>query len=190
MDHAAVLVDPNRAEVVGDSALHMMAADAKYAPAMDMAKLIALHGHFLAADAIKQFLFADVPVDDETATQLGELLDSAQFWSATMRLQVFYALLFVVVEGYREFGYQDAKVDRLLAQTDHVDALRRFRNAVFHPQEQPISPKLTALINAEGSETWTYDLYRALKAFFESQLPIRDFLARLSKDAADGTDSD
>jgi hypothetical protein len=148
---------------------------------MDIGELIALHGHFLAADAVKQFLFADVPVDEETAAKLGDLLDTAQFWSATMRLQVFYALLYVVVEGYREFGCQDVAVDRLLAQSDYVDALRRFRNAVFHPQEQPISPKLTAFLNAEGSEGWTYDLYRSLKAFFESQLPIKEFLDRLSQ---------
>ena len=143
---------------------------------MDSGKLLALHGHFLAADSVKQFLFADVAVDEETAVQLGDLLDSAQFLSRAMRLQVFYALLYVVVEGYREFGCEDAAVDRLLAQSGHVDALRRFRNAVFHPQEQPISPKLTAFLNAEGSENWTYDLYRALKAFFESNLPIKESL--------------
>jgi hypothetical protein len=149
---------------------------------MDIGELIALHGHFLAADAVKQFLFVDVPVDEETAAKLGDLLDSAQFWSRMMRLQVFYALLYVVVEGYRAFGYQDVTVDGLLAQPDYVDALRRFRNAVFHPQEQPISPKLTAFLNAEGSETWTYDLYRALKAFLEAQLPIKEFLDGLSQD--------
>jgi hypothetical protein len=147
---------------------------------MDIGELVALHGHFLAADAVKQFLFADVPVDEETVAQLGDLLGAAQFWSATMRLQVFYALLYVVVEGYREFRYQDPAVDQLLAQSDYVDALRRFRNAVFHPQEQPISPKLTGFLNAAGSERWTYDLYRSLKAFFESQLPIKELLERLS----------
>lgn len=145
---------------------------------MDSGRLLALHGHFLAADSVKQFLFADVAVDEETAVQLGDLLGSAQFLSRAMRLQVFYALLYVVVEGYKEFGCEDAAVDRLLAQSGHyVDTLRRFRNAVFHPQEQPISPKLAAFLNAEGSENWTYDLYLALKAFFESQLPIKEWLA-------------
>jgi hypothetical protein len=56
---------------------------------VDIDELIALHGHFLAADAVKQFLFADVPVDDETAARFGDLVDTAQFWSAALRLQVF-----------------------------------------------------------------------------------------------------
>jgi hypothetical protein len=146
---------------------------------MDLTTLIALHGHFLAADAIKQFLFADVPVDDATSVQLGDMMDGAQFWSRVMRLQVFYALMYVVVEGYQELGCQDPAVDRLLAQSDFVDSFRRFRNAVFHYQGEPISPKLTEFLDSKGSEQWTQDLYRALKGFFESQPPIKEFLDSL-----------
>lgn len=155
----------------------------QYAGGVDIEELVSLHGHFLAADSIKQFLFADVPVDGETAAQLGDYLEAAQFWSRTMRLQVFYALLYVVVEGYREFRCQDDSVDRLLTQSDRVDALRRFRNAVFHPQEQPISPKRMAFLSAEGNEQWTLALYHALKSFFESQLPIGELLSSISHSA-------
>ena len=151
---------------------------------MDTDKLLVLHGHFLAADAIKQSLFAEVPVNDAVTGKLGGHLPVAQFWSATMRLQVFYALLYVVVEGYREFGCDDTAVDALLADDDRVQALRRFRNAVFHPQAEPLSPKLTGFLNAEGSEQWTGDLHKALKRYFESQLRIKEFLNRLSEDQA------
>jgi hypothetical protein len=87
--------------------------------------------------------------------------------------------MYVVVEGYGELGYHDAGVDGLLAQSDYLDSLRRFRNAVFHFQGEPISPKLTAFLDSVGSEQWTQDLYRALKAFFEAQLPIKEFIDRL-----------
>jgi len=104
-------------------------------------KLVALHGHFLAADAIKQFLFADVPVDEEVAAKLGEEgMSLAQFWSGALRLQVFYALIYVVVEGYLELGYQDPAVDPLLAQSLYLDSFKRFRNAFFHYQGKLISP--------------------------------------------------
>lgn len=149
---------------------------------MDIARLITLHRHFLAADAVKQFLLADVPVEAQTARQLGEHLEQAQFWSAILRLEVFYALLYVVVEGYQELGCQYEPVDQLLSESDRVAALRRFRNAVFHPQAQPLSPKLTEFLNAEDSETWTQELYRALKGFFENELPIKEFLEGLSQD--------
>jgi hypothetical protein len=93
-----------------------------------------------------------------------------------MRLQVFYALMFVVVEGYNELGGHYPEVDRLLEQSEFVNAFRGFRNAVFHLQEEPVSPKLTAFLAAEGSEQWTHELYRALKAFFEAQTPIKEFI--------------
>jgi hypothetical protein len=148
---------------------------------MDRARLIALHGHFLLADSVKQLLLADVPVDEDTAAKLGDLLDSAQFCSRAMRLQVFYALLYVVVEGYRNFGFHDVAIDTLLQQSEYLDALRRFRNAVCHPQDEPISPKLMTFLKAEGSEDWIHELYAALKAFFESQLPIEELLERLPR---------
>ena len=64
-----------------------------------MLKLIALHKHWLAADAVKQFLFASIPVDDKN-TLPEDLVEVAQAWSAMLRLEVFYALMYVVIEGY------------------------------------------------------------------------------------------
>jgi hypothetical protein len=148
---------------------------------MDKLALLALHRHFLAADAVKQFLFAEVPVDSETSRIREDILAIGQFWSTVLRLQVFYALMHVVVEGYLELRGQDPSVDPLLAQSHFVEAFRRFRNATFHFQEDPFSPKLLEFLDAEGSEKWTYDLFAALKSFFEKQLPIKEYLASLPK---------
>jgi hypothetical protein len=61
---------------------------------VDPRALFALHGDFVVADAVKQFISADVPVDGETAARLGDDPTAvAQFWSRTYRLQVFYALM-------------------------------------------------------------------------------------------------
>lgn len=102
-------------------------------------------------------------------------------WSSMLRLQIFYALMYVVVEGYRELGCQDSTVDPLLAQTHFVDGFRRFRNANFHFQEDPFSPKLLEFLDAADSESWAYDLHAALKGFFEKQLPIKEYLDSLPK---------
>lgn len=148
---------------------------------MDKLKLLSLHRHFLAADAIKQLLFVAVPVDPKTSRVRDDILDVAQALSSMLRLQVFYVLMYVVVEGYRELGYQDSAVDPLLAQSQFVDGFRRFRNANFHFQEDPFSPKLLEFLDAEGSEKWARELYDALKAFFEKQLPIKEYIDSLPK---------
>jgi hypothetical protein len=149
---------------------------------VDPVALVALHGHFLVADAVKQAISADVPVDEDTAARLGdELTAFARFWSGALRLQVFYALLYVIVEGYTELGCQDSSVDPLLAQPGFLEAFRRFRNAIFHFQEELTSPKLLEFLDTEGSEDWTNDLYRALKAYFERQLPIKEWFDSLPK---------
>ena len=148
-----------------------------------MIKLLALHRHFLAADAVKQLLFVNIS-DPKTSLLPDDFLAEAQFWSSVLRLQVFYALLYVVIEGYRELGYQDAQVDQLLARVDLLDGLRRFRNANFHFQEDPLSPKVLDFLDAPGSENWTRELYAALKAFFERNLPIKEFIESLPKRGA------
>jgi hypothetical protein len=54
-----------------------------------------------------------------------------------------------------------------------------FRNAMFHFQGNLVSPKVQEFLDAEGSEDWTYDLYRAIKSFFEKQLHIKEFIDSL-----------
>jgi hypothetical protein len=153
-------------------------------------KLFALHKHFLAADAIKQFMLTPVRVPDNTNLPK-EWLDLAQFHSASLRICVFYGLLYVVIEGYKELGGHDDAVDKLVAQDHYVDALRRFRNAVFHYQEDPYSPKLIEFLGAKDSEHWVSELYAALKVFFERSLRIKESLERYRREVSrsEGTDT-
>lgn len=51
---------------------------------------------------------------------------------------------------------------------------------MFHYQDELISPKVVEFLAAEGSEHWAQALYVALKAFFEANLPIKEFIADLS----------
>ncbi len=56
---------------------------------MDKLALLALHRHFLAADAVKQFLFVAVPADPKKTRIRDDILNIAQVWSSMLRLQVF-----------------------------------------------------------------------------------------------------
>jgi hypothetical protein len=149
----------------------------------EMLELLALHKHWLAADAVKQFLFVPVPARKK-ATFPKDLEALGQFWSTILRLEVFYGLIYVVVEGYQKLGCHDRAVDELLAQTDYVNAFRRFRNAMFHYQGDPIPPKLLEFLAAQGSEDWTHKLFGAFRAFFEANLPIKEYIARFSEENA------
>ena len=150
---------------------------------MDTLALASLHKHFLAADAIKQLLFVDIPIATKDAGLRADLLEAGQYFSRVLRLQVFYGLLYVVVDGYSELGCQDRDVDELLTNADFVNALRRFRNATFHYQEDPFSEKLLDFIAAKGSDDWSRNVYHALDRFFTSQLRLEknlDALASIS----------
>jgi hypothetical protein len=108
-----------------------------------MHDLIVLHRYWLAADAVKQFIAAKLPGRDTTKLPK-DLVGVAEIWSGVLRMQVFYGLMYVVIEGYRELDCHDAALDELLSQTHYVEALRRFRNATFHFQKKFVSPKLLA----------------------------------------------
>ena len=140
-----------------------------------MRDLVALHKHWCTADAVK--LTAGVPVHDGLPDWPENVLALADLHSAFLRIAVWYSLLYVVVEGYKELGRADARIDELLSNDPMVDALRRFRNAVFHYQEDPVGPKLMAFLQAEDSETWAAKLHLAFKSHFEQALPMKEILS-------------
>jgi hypothetical protein len=93
-------------------------------------------------------------------------------------ISVWYALLYVVIEGYRDLDIHDDDVDRLLAQVDYVSALRRFRNATFHYQEDPVPGKVMEFLTAPESERWIQDLNRAFDRFLTRELNIKEDVER------------
>ena len=139
-----------------------------------MRELVALHKHWCTADAVK--LTIGVPVHDGLPDWPEELLALAQLHSSFLRIAVWYSLLYVVVEGYRDLKLDDTLINELLANEQMTDALRRFRNAVFHYQEDPVGPKLMAFLEAKESETWAGQLHSAFKAFFEKALPLKEIM--------------
>ena len=146
---------------------------------MNILLLASLHKHFLAADAVKQLLFTKIPVDSPTSKLSPELQEVAQQFSSMLRLQVFYALIYVVVEGYKELECRDEGVGQLLENAEFVDSMRRLRNANFHFQEDPFSPKLVNFLHAEGSEEWVRALYFAFDKFFTEKLKLNEVIESL-----------
>jgi hypothetical protein len=144
-------------------------------------ELATLHRHWITADSIKQFIFADVPNAGKVEMS-SDNLELAQKFSSFMRLSVWYALLYVVIEGYQELKQTDEKVDALLAKSDYVDALRRFRNATFHYQRHPFPAKLMTFLLLPDATDWARALNRSFENFFMRVLPIQEALDRLRDD--------
>jgi hypothetical protein len=146
--------------------------------------LAALFKHWNIADSVKQVVTAELPDEATTASLVmseGSVeLDKAH--SAFMRLSVWYSLLYVVVEGYQELNLEDAAVDTLLAKEELVQMLRRFRNAMFHYQENPLSDKLLEFLVAKESTTWPVQLNNALYTYFERVLPIHEMLEKFKRE--------
>lgn len=142
-----------------------------------MKKLVALHKHWINADAIRQVVMTKIRGGNELSDELKQL---AEMHSSYARLSVLYGLIFVVVDGYKELKYTNDKIDNLLTQDDFVDALRLFRNAIFHYQEEAISKKALKFLELEESETWIRELHIAFKLFFEKELPIQEMLEKIN----------
>lgn len=80
----------------------------------------------------------------------------------------FYSAIYLVIEGWKELKLLDPTVDKLI-DSPNTDKLRLFRNATFHYQKEPISPKLLQFLGTpeEATEKWIGELYNAFGAYFK-----------------------
>lgn len=144
-------------------------------------KLAMLYSHWVAADAIYATRHAITPGDDddEFAQQVGsKVAETARFVSGFYRMLIFYALLYVVVEAYGKFNERSDELDRLINEGP-VNNLRRLRNAVFHVQDEPFTPKLWDFLLTPESEKWVHRVRRGFEDFFRDRLPIDAALTAL-----------
>jgi hypothetical protein len=145
----------------------MMANARSYRP-----ELGSLFLHLVAAEAVEFHLRRSIESaggprkNPSTVAEIGEEL------SAFRVISVYYAMIFVVLEGYLELKLSDTRVDSLIKDTAKVDTLRRFRNATFHYQSNPLSPKLMDHLDQDRQGEWTRALAKALTSYLVSELGI------------------
>jgi len=135
-----------------------------------------LHMHWLIADSINERMKEGRKSKEGLKPLIEDIKALALNHSYFLSLSVWYSLLYVVIEGYKQLNLNDNKIDQLLAEGKYVDLLRRFRNSVFHFQEEPLSSKTLDFLEAEASEVWIRKLNSAFKTFFEEFLPIKEIM--------------
>lgn len=79
----------------------------------------------------------------------------------------FYSALYLIIEGWKELKLSDETIDQFIASS-HTEKLRLFRNATFHYQKEPISPKLVQFLGTEeeATEKWINALYTEFGRYF------------------------
>lgn len=124
-------------------------------------RVMALHKYFLNADFARDVFLRRINREQPPAE-----VDFASSTDDSIALSLWYATVYVVIEGWRATGISDSEVDALLGD-DRVDDLRRFRNQIFHYQSAYDIPKLLEFLgtgdaDAQEATTWIRRTHAAL----------------------------
>jgi hypothetical protein len=124
-------------------------------------ELMALHKYFLNADFLRDVFMRRIKRDQSPAAT-----DPVTSMDDMIALSLWYATVYVVIEGWRKTKLADPELDVLLADS-RVDRLRRFRNQVFHYQREYDNPRLLEFlgeddVDAHAATDWIKRTHTAL----------------------------
>jgi hypothetical protein len=128
--------------------------------------ILSLHRYFMWANRMRTHF-------EEKATTVTEQLKAGpKNWTdesieAFMYMSYWYGTLYIVVEGWQQLKLRDAVVDKLLAADRNVYLLKRYRNGVFHYQQNYFDDRFIGFIS-EGQKivSWVRNLNHAFGAYF------------------------
>ena len=125
------------------------------------AESVTLHRYYIWANKFRTHLGALVAGADLP-------LDIPPVWFADepgLFLSHWYAALYVVIDGWKELGFQDAEIDALLT-SPNVEYLRRYRNGICHFQRQYLDERFQGMMASPDSVQWVGSLNLAFGRFF------------------------
>jgi len=102
--------------------------------------------------------------EDELVVQLDRQLlrvENSDFTLARAHLTIWFAMLYVVIEGWRKWKFFDSGVDPLLT-SEHVAELRAHRHAVFHAENFDVPAVMQFVASPERSK-WVADISNTLR---------------------------
>lgn len=134
--------------------------------------LLALHKYFLNADFLRDLFLRRIKRNESS-----EATDPITSMDDLISMSLWYATVYVVIEGWRESKLVDPELDALLADS-HVDRLRRFRNQVFHYQREYDNPRLLEFLgegdaDAYAATDWIKRTHTALGRAIEKAVENR-----------------
>jgi hypothetical protein len=87
-----------------------------------------------------------------------------------IHLDLWYACLFVVIEGWRREQINDETVTDLLRQKKNVELLQDYRNVVFHYDPTYTSQRQEKVFKENDFVEWVRQLHDAIGNFLLRQL--------------------
>jgi hypothetical protein len=137
-------------------------------------EVMALHKYFLNADYLRDAFMRRIKRDQSPAET-----DPVTSMDDMIAMSLWYATVYVVIEGWRSTNLADDELDALLS-AGYVDKLRRFRNQIFHYQREYDNPRLLEFLggdetDAHAATEWVKRTHAALGRAIENT--VEDLLA-------------
>jgi hypothetical protein len=130
------------------------------------AKLLALYQYFIQAGRMHFHLCRKSPAESFISRfKISKIKKDFSLYDKAIYLNVFYALLYVLVEGWQSLKLTDDNIDMLL-QSPNVSLLRDFRNGIFHYQHKLYPEKIVDFLDKAKTENWTQELWKAFDRYF------------------------
>ena len=80
-------------------------------------------------------------------------------------MSLWYGLLYVVIEGWRELKLEDQEIGKLL-RSNNTDLLKRYRNGVFHFQVDYNDKRFEKFFEEITTVAWVRKLNEEFSRFF------------------------
>jgi len=108
-------------------------------------------------------------------------LENSAFTLARAHLTIWFAMLYVVIEGWRKWNFFDSRVDPLLT-SQHLAELKAHRHAIFHAENFD-APAVMQFVASPERSKWVVDISNTLRQAirdWNAHLPHRltEYLAR------------
>lgn len=120
-----------------------------------------LYKYFIWADRMKK------ACDDLLDRSFQEIIPRAELEiEYNLYLSYWFSSLYVVIEGWKQMGLSDKKIDALL-DPQNVNLLRRYRNGVFHFQKDYFDERFLGFLrNGVSRIEWVRNLHHEFESYF------------------------
>jgi len=129
-------------------------------------KISSLHRYYLWANFMRT-QFDEVLIKSKVDKEF-----DAEGINKFMFMSFWYGELYVVIEGWNNLQLTDKTVDALLAESDMVNLLKRYRNGTFHYQRSYFDSRFIDLMSEDRTVKWIRKLNNALGAYFLRQFKV------------------
>lgn len=119
--------------------------------------MVTLHRYYIAASLCRELFWANLP-----NIRIPDAIPIHP--NALAAMQLWYASLVTLIDGWRHERMRDDAVTALLRDRKRVELLRDARHSIFHYDPEYISDRFLTLIQEPGVAEWANNLTDAIGA--------------------------